>query len=102
MEPAFNSDGFTKYQKALDNATFDQLIEQIKSLNRQICEDKSLRPGFMIGHSYFCGRETQGCTTEWMHAVVEFDILPTLREYWFDEPKRVSEWENKLTGVLHD
>lgn len=102
MEPAFNSDGFTKYQKALDNVTFDQLIEQIKSLNRQICEDKSLGPGFMIGHSYFCGRETLGCTAEWMHAVVEFDILPTLREYWFDEPKRVSEWENKLTGVLHD
>lgn len=64
------------------------LIDQIKVLNKEITDDKSLGRGFQIGHSYFCGRETAGCTDEWMRSVVEFDILPMLSEYWFDEPTR--------------
>ena len=102
MEPGFNSDGFTRYQKALDNETFDALIHQIKLLNREITEDKSLGRGFQIGHSYFCGCETGGCTEEWMRSVVEFDILPMLSEYWFDEPAKLQRWENNLRGVFDD
>ena len=102
MEPGFNSEGFTCYQKAFDNETFDALIHQIKLLNREITEDKSLGRGFQIGHSYFCGRETGGCTEEWMRSVVEFDILPMLSEYWFDEPAKLQRWENNLRGVFDD
>ena len=102
MEPGFNSEGFTRYQKALENETFDALIRQIKLLNREITEDKSLGRGFQIGHSYFCGRETGGCTEEWMRSVVEFDILPMLSEYWFDEPAKLQRWENNLRGVFDD
>ena len=102
MEPGFNSEGFTDYQKHFENETFDALIEQIKALNKDIAEDKSLGRGFQIGHSYFCGREESGCTEEWMRSVVEFDILPMLAEYWFDEPDKLSKWENKLHGVFDD
>ena len=102
MEPGFNSDGFTNYQKAFANETFDALINQIKQLNKEITEDKSLGRGFQIGHSYFCGREESGCTDEWMRSVVEFDILPMLGEYWFDEPDKLSRWEKNLRGVFDD
>lgn len=102
MEPGFNSDGFTNYQKAFVNETFDALINQIKQLNKEITEDKSLGRGFQIGHSYFCGREESGCTDEWMRSVVEFDILPMLGEYWFDEPDKLSRWEKNLRGVFDD
>ncbi|MBQ2195792.1 MAG: EVE domain-containing protein [Prevotella sp.] len=102
MEPGFNSDGFTNYQKAFDNETFDALIDQIKQLNKEITEDKSLGRGFQIGHSYFCGRETAGCSDEWMRSVVEFDILPMLSEYWFDEPTKLQRWEKNLRGVFDD
>lgn len=102
MEPGFSSEGFSNYQKMFSNDTFNALIEQIKGLNREIAEDKSLGRGFQIGHSYFCGREELGCTDEWMRSVVEFDILPMLREYWFDEPNKVSKWENNLHGVFDD
>ena len=102
IEPGFNSEGFSKYQKDLNNETFDSLISKIKQLNKEILEDKSLGKGFQIGHSYFCGREVLGCTEEWMRSVVEFDILPTLSEYWFDEPKKLSYWENNLRGVFDD
>lgn len=102
MEPGFNSDGFTNYQKAFGNETFNALIDQIKMLNKEITEDKSLGRGFQIGHSYFCGREELGCTDEWMRSVVEFDILPMLGEYWFDEPDKLSRWEKNLRGVFDD
>lgn len=102
MEPGFNSDGFTNYQKAFENETFNTLIDQIKVLNKEIAEDKSLGRGFQIGHSYFCGREEKGVDDEWMRSVVEFDILPMLSEYWFDEPTKLQRWEKNLRGVFDD
>lgn len=102
MEPGFNSEGFQKYQNAFANETFNTLIDQIKVLNKEIAEDPSLGRGFRIGHSYFCGREESGCTTDWMRSVVEFDILPMLAEYWFDEPAKLQRWEKNLRGVFDD
>ena len=102
MEPGFNSDGFTKYQSEMANETFNALIDQIKLLNKEIAEDKALGRGFQIGHSYFCGKESDKCTEEWMRSVVEFDILPTLSEYWFDEPVKLQRWEQNLRGVFDD
>lgn len=102
MEPGFNSEGFQKYQAGFANETFNALIDQIKILNKEIAEDKSLGRGFRIGHSYFCGRELSGCTTDWMRSVVEFDILPMLAEYWFDEPAKLQRWEKNLRGVFDD
>lgn len=102
MEPGFNSEGFQNYQQAFANETFNALIDQIKALNKEISDDPSLGRGFRIGHSYFCGREEAGCTTDWMRSVVEFDILPMLAEYWFDEPERLRRWESNLRGVFDD
>ena len=100
MNPGFNSDGFKEYQASLDNDTFNELIERIKELNKDIALDPSLGDGFCIGHSYFCGQEE--CTDEWLKEVIEYDILPTLSEYWFDEPEKVQKWENLLRGVFND
>lgn len=102
MEPGFNSDGFYKYQNTFANETFNTLIDQIKVLNKEIAEDSALGRGFRIGHSYFCGREEAGCTMDWMRSVVEFDILPMLSEYWFDEPMNLQRWEKNLRGVFDD
>ncbi len=100
MEPGFNSDGFKKYQAGFDNETFNTLIERIKELNKEIAADSSLGEGFSIGHSYFCGQKE--CTDEWMMEVVEYDILPMLSEYWFDEATKLQRWENILRGVFYD
>lgn len=102
MEPGFNSEGFQNYQSAFANETFNALIDQIKILNKEIAEDQSLGRGFRIGHSHFCGREESGCTTDWMRSVVEFDILPMLAEYWFDEPAKLQRWEKNQRGVFDD
>jgi len=100
MEPGFHTDGFRAYQASLANETFDALIEQITALNREIAADPSLGRGFRIGHSYFCGQTE--CTEEWLREIVEYDILPTLGEYWFDEPAVLQRWENRLRSVFDD
>lgn len=98
MDPGFDSEGFKKYQDALANDTFNTLIDKIRELNREIKLDKSLGKGFCIGHSYFCNAEE--CTDEWMKDVVDFDILPMLNEYWFDDANKVQRWGNLLKGVF--
>lgn len=100
MEPGFHSDGFRAYQDGLNNKTFNRLIELIKELNYEIDTDDSLGTGFRIGHSYFCDQDSG--TDEWMKEVVYYDIIPMLREYWFDDKEKLQRWEKKLTGVFHD
>ncbi len=98
MEPGFDSEGFIHYQNGLNNETLNELISKVKDLNHEIALDKSLGRGFCIGHSYFCGRDI--CTDEWMHSIVDYDILPMLSEYWFDDPNKLLRWENILQGVF--
>lgn len=99
MSPGFNSEGFINYQKDLNSETFDELIDVIKELNETIKTDRSLGEGFCIGHSYFCNQLQ--ITDRWINEVIEFDIIPTLKEYWFDEGSKVDAWSNKLRGVLN-
>ena len=46
MDPGFTSEGFMKYQKDLNNETFDKLIGKIRELNKFIANDKALGRGF--------------------------------------------------------
>lgn len=98
MEPGFDTDGFKKYQQKLNSPVFDKLIDRVKDLNDEILKDDSLGSGFCIGHSYFCNLDI--CTNEILLDIVDFDILPMLNEYWFDEPSKVERWENNLHGVF--
>lgn len=100
MEPGFTSEGFQRYMKAFDNETFNMLIDRIMDLNTEIAKDSSLGSGFCIGHSYFCNQKV--CTDEWMQSVVEYDIIPTLEEYWFDDTAKVQKWQNILRGIFND
>lgn len=98
IEPGFDSEGFVQYQNGLENETFNELVIKVKELNKEISLDKSLGKGFCIGHSYFCGQSV--CSDEWMNSIVDYDILPMLNEYWFDDSGKLQRWENILRGVF--
>ena len=98
VEPGFDSEGFIHYQNGLNNKTLNELVSKVKELNREIAADKSLGKGFYIGHSYFCGKDV--CTDEWLHSIVDYDILPMLSEYWFDDANKLQRWENIFQGVF--
>ena len=103
MEPGFDTDGFKEYQEKLGSDKFNALIECIKELNNEIADDPSLGKGFCIGHSYFCGLQADECTQDLLEGIVEYDILPMLSEYWFDNlTEKVAPWNEKLYGALND
>lgn len=103
MEPGFDTKGFKEYQEKLASDKFNALIECIKELNNEIADDPSLGKGFCIGHSYFCGLQADECTQELLEGIVEYDILPMLSEYWFDNlTEKVAPWSEKLYGALND
>ena len=100
MEPAFQFEGFKNYQSKLQNAKFNSLISKVELLNKVITEDASLGAGFRIGHSYFCA---DGVIDDaWLSSVVEYELLPLLGEYWFEEPSKVDHWKSQLRGALND
>ena len=55
-----------------------------------------------IGHSYFCNKNADECSDGWLKEVVNYDILPTLQEYWFDDKDSYETWEKELSGVVDD
>ncbi len=98
FEPAFLSDGFKKYQSLIENVKFNSLIDTVVSMNNYIAEDVSLGSGFRIGHSYFCTNEK--IDNEWLTDVVEYELIPLIKEYWFDEPSKVDKWAQRLRGAV--
>ena len=100
MVPGFDSDGFKKYQATIVNAKFDKLVDEVKNLNKAIAADKSLGNGFCIGHSYFCGHKADESAT-WIKEIVDYDIIPMLNEYWFDDSDSVKKWSDLLSGAVN-
>ena len=102
MKPGFLTDGFVEYQNNLENKTFDKIIERIEQLNIEIKQDPTLGIGFQIGHSYFTNQTKEKDTNSWLKRIIQYDITPTLNEYWFDKEEKVKEWETMLIGVFED
>lgn len=100
IKPGFETDGFREYRMNLDNDKFNRLISCVESLNHAISADESLGDGFCIGHSYFCNFEPEELDEQCMTAIVEFELVPLLKEYWFDEPVKVKDWSEKLRGAV--
>lgn len=96
LRPAFDTESFIAYQEGLASKKFDRLISCVVKLNEAIASDESLGDGFCIGHSYFCRMSPDDVTDDKLSAIVNYELVPMLREYWFDEPTKVDEWAGKL------
>lgn len=98
MKPGFESEGFREYKMAFANPKFDSLIDCVKKLNAVIATDDSLGDGFCIGHSYFCN--LSAITDKALSNIVEYEMVPLLKEYWYDEPIKVKDWTEKLRSSI--
>lgn len=100
MKPGFRTDGFIKYKNSLGNEKFERLINCVENLNEAILNDESLGEGFCIGHSYFCNLSLSDIDDEMLYGIVEYELIPLLKEYWFDEPAKLSNWVSNLRSAI--
>lgn len=98
MDPGFDTDGFKEYMSSKGSSTMKALVEEVKQLNVDIKE--KLGKGFCIGHSYFVFDEP--CSDALLKNIVNYDILPMLAEYWFDDEEQYEMWASRLNGVFEN
>ena len=102
LEPAFGTDyGRTAFENYVSaRGAGRELVAcisaRIRKLNEAIKNDKELGPGFQIGHSYFVPEDGDEPSEDWYKHVVDTQIAPLLREYWFDSPEDVEKELAKL------
>ena len=112
LKPAFgeNIASFDSYIESLQSLRLKNVIQMITRLNNDkdgISGDESLGAGFCIGHSYFCMSEkdwqkwSNSGKQEWLKNVVEYEILPTLQEYWFDDNHKYEKWAEELLSAVN-
>jgi 5-methylcytosine-specific restriction protein B len=100
MVPAFDAPAFIEYQRSFNSEIFDKLIEVIKSLNNAITGDPALGEGCCIGHSYFCNQKHY--SDDWLRSIVDYDIIPIIKEYWFEDMQMQESWKQKLLAVFDE
>ena len=97
LEPAYGTDhgrkAFTDYlrSKGADPALPRRICDRMGMLNKIIRDDRELGRGFEVGHSYFVPDKGDEPTEDWYRHIVDTQIAPLLREYWFDSPEIVQE-----------
>jgi hypothetical protein len=104
LEPAFGRSDFETFlaDRGVEDTIREQIQTKLSALNEDIAEDtQNLGPGFCIGHSYFCPRSADKTHGEdWYRQIVDYDIEPLLREYWFDKPDKVDDLVARLKEGL--
>ena len=94
LRPAYRTEEFREYliEAGVDRSLVNRIEDRISAINERIREDKDLGPGFQIGHSYFVPDDGVDSPDErWFRTIVDTQIEPLLREYWFDRPETVDE-----------
>lgn len=96
MKPGFENPIFREKIKKQNDLQLESLVKAIIELNKVIENDDSLGSGFCIGHSYLCNMGDQYNLAN----IVEYDIVPMLSEYWFDNNERFNQEAQKLRNAL--
>src|SRR6266487_162364 len=100
LKPQYESKQFRHWLlgRSMKPALVDLIVTLMSELNRQIKDDPLLGENYQIGHSYFTprGDNFAGLDINWYRSIVQTEIVPLLKEYWFDNPKKVDEVEARL------
>jgi 5-methylcytosine-specific restriction protein B len=97
MAPHFE-EYFIAYLKNLgfENSFIQNLTEKINHINGLIMGDPSLKEGFLVGHSYFISKDLPAEPEQWLEDIFNYEILPLLEEYWFDNQERLADIRTTL------
>ena len=85
VKPAFSNPLFIELTESKKSESLDRLLTYVKLLNSDIADDEALGEGFEVGHSYFCTEKDTEITNDWIKSTVEYELIPLIKEYWFDD-----------------
>ena len=111
LEPAFRTKAFEKYRDNMKSELFNKVIDCVIALNESIKKAPSLGGEFCIGHSYFCiskknnKQEYEDCLKNietWLKNVIDYEIIPLLKAYCFDDEKTFKELSTPLLNIFDD
>jgi len=97
MTPHFG-ELFTNHMKqtGFEERFIRSLTEKVNFINSLIMDDPSLKEGFLVGHSYFINGEKPADPEQWMNDIFNYEIIPLLEEYWFDNQNRLPDIKARL------
>ena len=100
LTPKFDSPIYQKWlsDRGLKSELISLIVQKISTLNREICADPLLGENYQIGHSFFCpkGDHFNDLDETWYQGIIKTEIIPLIREYWFDNPKKAEGAEKGL------
>lgn len=97
LNPEYN-DSFKNYliNRGLDSGFVNSISTKLNKVNEKIEHEELLGPGKMIGHSYFCDVENITNKQGWWNDILEYQVLPYLKEICFDDEDIYYELEHIL------
>lgn len=100
LEPIFGTPWrrWMQEQGGFDDAFLQRVADRMDALNKVISEDAGLGTQFRVGHSYLTvAQDTRvDDPQKWYREVIETEIAPLLREYWFDQTEKANTQEKHL------
>ncbi len=100
LTPRYASEVFREWllDRQMESGLVELVTTRMISLNQEIVDDALLGENYQIGHSFFCpkGDDFSGLDRAWYEGVVQTEIVPLLKEYWFDNAKRVGQAQEGL------
>lgn len=100
LAPAFDNESFKAVLEKQGTPAIEKLVAVIGKLNSEITSDENLGRGFAIGHSCLFGHDGKLVNDGRLADVVEFELVPLIEEYWFDNPEQIRHWEAELRKAL--
>lgn len=95
MQPLFNDrwKAWLSDECGIDKGLIGSIESKVRNLNDEIESEPGLGPQFTVGHSFF----SPGANSEvpdpinWYQQIVETELRPLIREYWFDDREKAEE-----------
>lgn len=104
LHPQYEGEDFRRWlgKRQMPPELIDLITSRMSALNREIKDDPLLGENYQIGHSYFCPKGDDFATLDqaWYRDIVETEIAPLLKEYWFDNPSKANEAIKRLLAEV--
>ena len=98
LQPQFNERwlDYCSTNCGYDRGTLETIGTKLDALNARIAADINLGRDYGVGHSFVTPRKsskplTSEETQKWFDAIIDTDLAPLLREYWYDQPEVLKE-----------